>query len=152
MVTLKRTDASDEDFTELVRLLDTDLQLRDGEEHYFFAQFNTTVGIKYVVLAYDGEFAVGCGAMKHYADGVMEIKRMFVRDEARGTGIATEILRELERWAMELGYLRCILETGKNQPEAIRLYEKNQYKQIANFGPYKDIDSSVCFEKSFVSG
>ncbi len=152
MITLKRTDASDADFTELVKLLDTDLQLRDGEEHYFYTQFNTTEGIKYVVLAYDHEFAVGCGAMKHYSEGVMEIKRMFVRDESRGAGIATEILHELEKWAMELGYLRCILETGKNQPEAIRLYEKNNYQQIDNFGPYKDIESSVCYEKPFVSG
>jgi|SRR5690606_18838258 len=152
MVTLKRTDAADEDFNELVKLLDTDLQLRDGEEHYFFAQFNTTEGIKYVVLAYDGEFAVGCGAMKHYGDGVIEIKRMFVRDEYRAQGVATQILQELEKWAMELGYMRCILETGKNQPEAIRLYEKNLYHKIANFGPYKDIESSVCYEKPFVSG
>jgi hypothetical protein len=39
------------------------------------------------------------------------------------------------------------LETGKKQPEAIRLYEKNGYKLIPNYGQYAKIDNSVCFEK-----
>ena len=152
MVKLMRTDASNADFLELVKLLDTDLQLRDGEEHYFFAQFNTTEGIKNVVIASENGVPVGCGALKHYSDGVMEIKRMFVKDNFRGRGIASEILKELEAWSLEQGYMRCILETGKNQPEAIRVYEKNLYQKIPNFGPYVDVTSSVCFEKVFVSG
>ncbi|HEX8561563.1 MAG TPA: GNAT family N-acetyltransferase [Flavobacterium sp.] len=152
MATLQRTDASNEDFLELVKLLDTDLQLRDGEEHYFFAQFNTTEGIKYVVVAYEGEEAVGCGAMRHFSDGVMELKRMFVRQDYRGRGIASQILQELENWTLELGYMRCILETGRKQPEAIALYKKHLYQEIENFGPYKGVESSMCFEKVFVSG
>lgn len=152
MATLIRTDAVHPEFLELVKLLDIDLQLRDGEEHYFFAQFNTTEGINQVVVAYDGEIAVGCGALKQFAEGVMEVKRMFVREDYRGQGIAAAILHELESWALELSAMRCILETGVNQPEAIRLYEKCLYHRIPNFGPYKDVASSVCFEKSFISG
>ena len=66
---------------------------------------------------------------------------------SRGKGIATKILSEMERWAAELGYARCILETGKRQPEAIQLYRKNAYAQIPNFGQYAGIENSLCFEK-----
>jgi len=47
----------------------------------------------------------------------------------------------------ELGYEKCILETGKKQPEAIALYKKNGYKLIPNYGQYAEVENSVCFEK-----
>jgi GNAT superfamily N-acetyltransferase len=77
----------------------------------------------------------------------MEVKRMYVLPSERGTGIATEVLRELEKWADDLKMSRIILETGKRQPEAIRLYEKNGYLRTENFEPYVGIENSVCFEK-----
>jgi hypothetical protein len=57
------------------------------------------------------------------------------------------VLRELETWAGELHYTSCLLETGLKQPEAIRLYEKNGYALIPNYGQYAGVDNSVCFEK-----
>jgi putative acetyltransferase len=65
----------------------------------------------------------------------------------RGKGIAAQILNELEKWAKELNYKKCVLETGHKQPEAIALYKKNGYKQIPNYGQYIGIENSVCFEK-----
>ena len=50
---------------------------------------------------------------------------MYVELDNRGRGIATAILKELESWALELGYTKLILETGINQPEAIALYQKS---------------------------
>ncbi|MGE5795510.1 MAG: GNAT family N-acetyltransferase, partial [Ignavibacteria bacterium] len=79
--------------------------------------------------------------------GIMEVKRMYTIPEYRGKGIATRVLIELERWALELSYSKCILETGKKQPEAIALYKKNGYKLISNFGQYEGAENSVCFEK-----
>ena len=152
MIAIVRTDASNKKYTELVELLDTHLKESDGDEHDFFAQYNSSSDIKYVVLAYEDETAVGCGAMKEYSEGVMEIKRLFVREDSRGQGIAARILTELENWAIEMSYLRCILETGKNQPAAIALYKKMDYKPIENFGQYAGVESSVCFEKVFVAG
>ena len=75
---------------------------------------------------------------------------MYTVPESRGKGIATKVLIELENWASELGYEKCILETGKRQPEAIRLYTKNGYKLIPNYGQYVDMDNSVCFEKYLI--
>jgi putative acetyltransferase len=147
MYKIKRTDSDDSDFQKLVTELDKDLAIRDGEDHAFFAQFNKIAAIKHVVVAYEEGAAVGCGAIKEYEENVMEVKRMFVPLEKRGKGIASIVLGELENWAKELGYQKCILETGKKQPEAIRLYQKNNYATIKNYGQYADVVSSVCFEK-----
>lgn len=143
----KRTNSDDLDFQKLVVELDKDLAIRDGEEHSFFAQFNKIDKIKYVVVVYEKEKAVGCGAIKEYEENVMEIKRMFVPLEKRGKGIASIVLKELENWAKELGYKKCILETGIKQPEAIGLYKKNDFSIIKNYGQYAEVENSVCFEK-----
>ncbi|MES2655448.1 MAG: GNAT family N-acetyltransferase [Bacteroidota bacterium] len=147
MITLTRTNSDNTDFQALVRELDIDLKIRDGEEHAFFAQYNKIDMIKYVVVAYDGNEPVGCGAVKQYDEDTMEVKRMFVPLNRRGKGIASLVLQELEKWTKELNFKKCILETGEKQPEAIQLYKKNQYAIIPNFGQYADVESSVCFEK-----
>lgn len=147
MIKLLRTNAMNLDFIELVKFLDADLQIRDGEEHSFYNQFNKLNDIKHVVMAYDNEIPIGCGAIKEYEPSAAEIKRMFVSPNSRGKGIATKILTELEHWAKELSFVKCILETGINQPEAIGLYKKNGYKNIANYGQYENVENSVCFEK-----
>ncbi|MEK6482455.1 GNAT family N-acetyltransferase [Catalinimonas sp. 4WD22] len=146
-ITLLRKNAQDQDFISLVKMLDNELLGRDGKEHNFYAQYNTLSSIKYVVMAYDKSQPVGCGAIKAYSPQAMEVKRMYTLPAARGKGVASLILAELEKWAGELGYTSCVLETGKRQPEAIRLYEKNGYRQIPNYGQYVNVDNSVCFEK-----
>lgn len=147
MIRIIRTNSEDQDFVQLVRHLDVDLAERDGEDHPFYAQFNKIDKIKYVVVAYEDDQPVGCGVIKEYAPDTMEIKRMYTLPESRGKGIASKILRELETWAVELSYEKCILETGKKQPEAIGLYQKNGYKIIPNYGQYAEIENSLCFAK-----
>ena len=144
---LQRTDSSDPNFIELVRHLDADLAERDGEDHSFYAQFNKIDKIKHAIVAYENDRPVGCGAIKEYSPDTMEVKRMYTSPESRGKGIATTVLRELELWASELSYEKCILETGKRQPEAIALYKKRGYQVIPNYGQYADVEDSVCFEK-----
>ncbi|HQF48846.1 MAG TPA: GNAT family N-acetyltransferase [Flavobacterium alvei] len=147
MITFKRTNSDDPNFQELVKLLDLELQERDGEEHLFYATLNKTNTLNYVVVAYDQNEVVGCGALRNYSNDTMEVKRMFVPLHQRGQGIASTILAALETWCRELGIKKCILETGKNQPEAIALYKKNRYNIIPNFGKYEGVENSVCFEK-----
>jgi GNAT superfamily N-acetyltransferase len=146
--TIKRTDSTNGGFQELVKQLDAELAIRDGEEHAFYHQFNTIEALQYVVLIFDMGVPVGCGAMKSSSPTAMEIKRMFTIPEFRGRGIAGLVLSELEKWATQLKMDVCILETGKRQPEAIALYKKHGYQIISNFGPYKGIANSVCFEKN----
>jgi len=148
MIQLKRTHSDDKTFQLLVKELDIELAVRDGNEHAFYAQYNKLDQIRHAVVAYFGETPVGCGAIKEYSPEVMEVKRMYVPLAHRSQGIASLVLKELEKWAKELGYKKCILETGLKQPEAIRLYEKNGYNSIPNYGQYSGVENSVCYEKA----
>lgn len=147
MITTIRTNATHPDFIELVKYLDADLAIRDGADHSFYNQFNKIITIKYAIVAYNENKPVGCGAIKAYSPTTMEVKRMYTMPECRGKGIAKVVLKELENWAKEMKYGKCILETGKKQPEAIALYFKSGYQQIPNYGQYAGVANSVCFEK-----
>ena len=146
MPSLLRTSSANPDFIQLVKLLDQELAVRDGDEHPFYDQFNKIDNIRYVVIAYENEKSLACGALKEYAPGIMEIKRMFTDPEVRGKGVATKVLNELIQWAKEMNYQKCILETGIRQPDAIRLYQKNGFTSIPNYGQYAGVENSVCFE------
>lgn len=147
MITINRTDSENPDFVELVRQLDTDLAIRDGDEHEFYAQFNHLDKIKHAIVAYYDKQPVACGAIRAQNSEVTEVKRMFVVPSQRGKGMASLVLKELENWATELNFKKCVLETGKRQPEAIALYKKSNYQIIPNFGPYVGKENSICFEK-----
>ena len=147
MINLIRTNSDNKDFIDLVKLLDAELAEIDGEEHVFYAQLNKTDTIKHVIVAYENERPMSCGAIREHSSTMMEVKRMYTLPGYRGKGFATKVLNELEKWASELSYQKCILETGWRQPDAIRLYEKNGYSRIPNYGKYAGIVNSVCFEK-----
>ncbi len=147
MFKLLRTDSENNYFKNLVTLLDAELQVRDGAEHYFYAQFNKIDAIKNVVVClFEGE-AIGCGAFKEYDKETVELKRMFVQPAHRGKAVATKVLEELEAWAKELQYEKAVLETGKKQPEAIALYLRNGYAIIPNYRQYEKVENSICMMK-----
>ena len=147
MQLIKRTTGDDPDFIVLVKVLDRYLAEMDGDEHAFYATYNTLDAIRHVVVLYDGNTAIACGAIKPFDEQSMEVKRMFTSPGYRGQGLAGKVLATLEQWAGELGYTRCVLETGKRQQEAIALYVKSGYHITLNYGQYTGIENSVCFEK-----
>ncbi|WP_118952068.1 GNAT family N-acetyltransferase [Taibaiella helva] len=150
MITYLRVNAEHAGFRELVHELDAFLAVINGTGNDFFSRLNHIEPLKQVVVACEGGRAIGCGAIKAYDEETMEVKRMFVRPGKRGQGIAAGVLEELERWSLELGYGRCILETAGALTDAIRLYTRNHYRAIPNYGPYEDVATSVCFEKRLV--
>ncbi len=142
-----RTNSGNTDFQGLVVFLNQYLKTVDGDDHEFYHQFNGIEKLQHVVVVNEGDKAVSCGAMKPFGAAGMEIKRMYTVPEYRGKGLARMILNELESWAAELGKSSCVLETGKRQVEAVKLYEKYGYERIPNFDPYEQMDNSLCFEK-----
>jgi GNAT superfamily N-acetyltransferase len=148
MIELKRTNSENPDFILLNTMLDKELVIRDGDEHEFFAQYNKVDTINHVILAYQNGEPVGCGAIKKFERDTVEIKRMFVLPMGRGKKVATKILTELESWAKELGFKKCILETGATFKDALGLYDKAGYEVSENYGQYFGVKSSVCFCKS----
>jgi putative acetyltransferase len=93
--------------------------------------------------------AVGCGGIRLLGDrdGVpwAELKRMYVVPAARGTGAATALLRALESTARDLGVVDLVLETGPEQPDAMRFYAREGWAEIPRFGAYADSEGSRCY-------
>lgn len=100
----------------------------------------------FVAFGVDDE-ALGCGGLRQLDASEAEVKRMFVAPSSRGTGVSTAILARLEQEGRDRGYARLVLETGDQQPDAIRFYTREGYTRIPNFGYYADSDASLCFEK-----
>jgi GNAT superfamily N-acetyltransferase len=147
MIVLLRTTSEHEDFQKLVLQLDAFLRMIDGEDHGFYAQFNSSNLLKNVLVAYDENIPIGIGAYKEYDAETVEIKRMFTFPQQRGKGIAKAILTELENWAKEEKYTNAILETGVELKVAISLYQKMGYQVIENYGQYISVENSICLKK-----
>jgi len=79
--------------------------------------------------------AVGCGGVAFFAD-FAEVKRMYVRDVARGSGAARALLARIEREAREAGFAVLRLETGARQTAALRFYEREGFRPCPAFGAY----------------
>jgi GNAT superfamily N-acetyltransferase len=147
MVRILRTTTNHPDFESLIRLLDADLWSRNCEGQEAYSAHNNVAFIQTAVVAYLDDQPAGCGCFKPFDNGSVEIKRMYVCPAFRGQGISKLVLAELEQWAAELGNKIAVLETGLRQPEAIGLYSGFGYQVIENYGPYKDLPNSVCFQK-----
>lgn len=141
------TDSTHEEFQLLSSELEKELYLRDGDLADINFELNKIDLLPNVVLLFIEDIAVACGAFKEYDPKTAEIKRMYVVPSHRRNNLASKILIELESLAKSQLYKYVLLETGKNQPEAIAFYLKHGYSQIENFGKYKDSVNSICFKK-----
>lgn len=142
-----RTNSEHAGFRQLVNELDRYLALIDGNEHDFYHQYNQIDQLNHVIVVTENDQAIACGAIKEIEPGVMEVKRMYTLPVVRGKGIASRVLTGLENWAAELGYTRCVLETGRRMTDAVSLYQRRGYREIPNYGQYIGVDNSICFEK-----
>ena len=104
------------------------------------------ITVFFVAFGDDGE-PLGCGGVRKLEANEGEVKRMFVSPSNRGSGVSTAILARLEEFGRERGWHRLVLETGDQQPDAIRFYTREGYTRIPNFGYYADSPISQCFEK-----
>ena len=81
---LLRTNSENQDFIQLVKMLDEYLAYIDGDDHAFYDQFNKIDSLQHCIVLFEEENPVGCGAIKGYDEETAEIKRMFVIPEFRG--------------------------------------------------------------------
>ncbi|RKI40962.1 GNAT family N-acetyltransferase [bacterium D16-51] len=145
----KRTDGKDKDFIENCRLLDMDLDRRVGKKikRDKYKKFNQIDEIQQAIVIYEGNKAIGGGAIRRYSEEDVELKRVFVHTEYQGQGIGSKLVSLLIEWAAELGYKRMILETGELLAESCAVYRKLGFKVIPNYGPYVDMKESLCMAK-----
>ncbi|PZR27729.1 MAG: GNAT family N-acetyltransferase [Citrobacter freundii] len=147
MIRILFTDSSQDDFIRLSKELEKELYLKDGDLADINYEVNKTGWMKDVVVLYDKNNAVACGALRPYDTASVEIKRMYVVPSYRRNKFASMILSALEEKARGEGFEYVILETGRNQPEAIAFYLRHQYLETERFGKYTDSSNSICFKK-----
>ena len=144
---ISKTTSENFDFITLIAALDKSLWERYPELKTNYWGNNILELNPNVVVIYLDDNPVACGCFKKYDKNTIEIKRMFVSPEARGMGLAQNILRELELWAHDLGYTFSVLETLYKQKEAIALYQKTGYNIVDNYEPYVGLKNSICMQK-----
>lgn len=147
----KRVNSEDSEFNDMIKELNKELRERYGELQLSYEGFNKVENLNTVVVGYHYNMPVVCGCLKEMNSETAEIKRLYVKRGYRQKGFAELALKELESWAVELGYSKTALETGREQPEAISLYKKYQYQIVPNFAPYTNMPNSVCMEKFLVN-
>jgi ribosomal protein S18 acetylase RimI-like enzyme len=103
-------------------------------------------GVAFFVTRQDG-VAAGCGGIELFGTEYGEVKRMYVRPQFRGLGLAKLMLEHLAAHARQHNIHLLRLETGIHQKEAIALYERMGFQKIPPFGTYKEDPLSRFYEK-----
>ena len=109
------------DSRQLLGELEADLRRRYRGDSHPWVKPSALQVASFLVARDPARRPIGCVALRRRDDGDFEIKRMYVRPEARGLGLGDQLLRAVERRARELGGARVKLETGLAQPEAMAL-------------------------------
>lgn len=152
-VVVRPVGLSDPVARQLIELLNAELSERypeEGANHFRLDADEVAPGRGAFLVATDAATgdALGCGALRVLEPGLAEIKRMFVRQAARGRGISRSLLGALEEQARLLGVHRLVLETGVRQHEAVGLYRATGFEPIERFGKYVDAPLSLCMGKT----
>jgi putative acetyltransferase len=153
-VRIQRTELTLPAALELIGALNIELQRRypePGATHFRLDPDEVTPGRGAFLVAFLGAEPVGCGAVRLLNDFDAEIKRMYVKPEARRRGVAKALLAALQAEAIYLGAKQLLLETGVRQQEAIGLYRGAGFTGIEPFGEYMDSPLSVCMAKPLAS-
>ena len=146
-ILIKRTTTDHPDFVLLIRQLDDELWNELNEDQATYDQYNKVPQIPTAIVVYVNEAPVASGCFKVLENGSAEIKRMFVQKTQRGKGLSKTVLTELENWAREQNISTLILETSIHFKVARTLYQNAGFNIIPNYGPYKDLEESVCMQK-----
>lgn len=147
MPNILHTNSAHSDFQMLAVELEKELFERDGDLADVNYELNKVELMENAVVLYVNDVAAACGAYRILSDDTIELKRMYVAPQYRRNNYASKILSELESIAKQNGFRNAVLETGKNQPEAIAFYLKHGYSEIEKFGKYVGSENSVCFGK-----
>ncbi len=152
MIVVEPAPAPSDDVRALIAELDGVLSLEYPPEQRHGLALDAIFAphVRFFIAHLDGAPA-GCGGVALFA-GFAEVKRMYVRDVARGRGVARALLSRIEAEARAAERTILCLETGDRQTAAIRLYERAGYRRRGAFGDYlamtaKAVEKSVFFEK-----
>jgi ribosomal protein S18 acetylase RimI-like enzyme len=103
-----------------------------------------------IILTKKGEEIVGCVALKPIAEGICEMKRLYIKPTSRGEKIGKKLVEELISFAKNAGYKTMKLDTLKSLNEAIALYRSFGFKETAPY-VYNPLEEVLYFELDLLS-
>jgi putative acetyltransferase len=148
-ISIERATAPDAEIVALLTALDADLSgpYSSDQHHALSVEKLFQPDVRFFVVRRGAE-AVACGGIGFYL-GYAELKRMYAKPEARGSGIATALLAHLEAEARDGGATLLTIETGIYQSAAMRFYEKAGFTRCGAFGPYATMPPNAIATSAF---
>lgn len=147
---MERVKSASADLRALLGALDAELaqHYAPEQQHGLALEALFQPRIRFYIARANGE-AVGCGGVALFAD-FAELKRMYVRDAARGQGIADAIVKRLTEEAVAAGLSLLRLETGTQQHAAMRFYRRCGFAPCAAFEPYASMPANAIATSVFL--
>lgn len=124
---LKELEEVREIFIEYAAFLQVDLCFQDFEKELQTLHQVFLPPLGCIILAKEGHEVLGCIALKPIADGVCEMKRLYVKPAARGKGLGHKLVDELIEFAKKAGYKTMKLDTISSLKEAVKLYRSKGF-------------------------
>ena len=114
-----------------------------GEDSHYYTRYTEKENIEAVWVAYVDNFPAGCIAYRKKADGVGEVKRLFLRKEYRGRGISKKLLNVVEEHARAQGCTSLFLDTRITLEPAVSLYRSFGFEMIFQQGLYIQMEKQI---------
>ena len=114
-----------------------------GDDKWCYTRYSQNENIGNVWVAYYDNLPIGCIAYRAKADGIGEVKRMFIREEYRGRGISKELLKTVECHAKEQGCHTLFLDTRITLEPAVSIYCSFGFHIIFQQGLYIQMEKNI---------
>lgn len=144
---LRFVTAGSQDFRALAAMLDAYYFELVGDIQLRYAEPNRPENMNALVVVYDDEKPIACGAWKAVDEKTAELKRIFVLPACRRQGVATRMMQQLESHAAYHGYRQIILETATTTADSQQLYLSQGYRRIDYYGSPAGAENCMCFIK-----
>ncbi len=132
-------------FIEYAEFLQVDLCFQDFEKELQTLHQVYAPPFGCIILAKENHQVLGCVALKPSAEGVCEMKRLYVRPLARGKKLGNQMVDELIDFARKSGYKSMKLDTMTKLKEAVKLYQSKGFKEIEAY-VYNPLPDVLYFE------
>ena len=114
-----------------------------GKDNHYYTRYTENENIENVWVVYEENLPAGCVAYRTKADGIGEVKRLFIRNEYRGKGISKELLNLLEKHAREQGCTKLFLDTRITLEPAVSLYRSFGFDITFQQGLYVQMEKTL---------